>query len=160
MPCRKRKSQIDLQVETVLATGLPTNTLLDAFVATDTPKEEPISVRYACLKACKELHVLGKMDTPYGTLVERGVVEGTVDNACVEMAIAYANLFALLYLLCARSLQFVALLKKAVARSPTGKFRLACYMDETTPGNVHNWDHCICWTCLDWHYWFRSRAAG
>ena len=154
-----------MQIETVLASGLPTKTLLDAFVRTAEPKDKPISSRYACLKAHKELHALGKTDTPYGTLVERGVVEGYVDNARVDMAIAYINPFALLYLACARSLQVVALLKKTVARSPTGKFRLAYYIDETTPGNVHNWDHCratqcMYWTSLDWPYWFRSRAAG
>ena len=117
--------------------------MLEAFVRTAEPKDKPISSRYACLKAHKELHALGKTDTPYGTLAERGVVEGYVDNARVDMAIAYINPFALLYLACDRSLQFVALLKKAVARSPTGKFRLAYYIDETTPGNVHSWDHVV-----------------
>jgi len=98
MACRKRKSQIDLQIETVLASGLPTNTLLDAFVRTAEPKDKPISSRYACLKAHKELHALGKTDTPYGTLVERGVVEGYVDNARVDMAIAYINPFCIVVL--------------------------------------------------------------
>ena len=148
MACRKRKSPIDLQIETVLAAGLPRKTVLEVFVATGEPLGNIKSTKYACLKAHKELHALGKTDTPYGTLVEHGVVEGYVDNARVDMAIAYIHPFALLYLACARPLQFVALLKKTVARSPAGKFWLAYYFDERTLGNVHNWDHCRATQCM------------
>ena len=139
----------------------------------------------------KEENDLHKIETQYGKLIKQmeiGAEPGGAPGApgaepvagCAKILLNYVCPFSYLWVICTRCSGMVRFLKEHVlmnaemfrAQHNTGAepgadrpARIALYMDEVTPGNVHRPDKGRCytavyWTFMDFPSWFLRTPCG
>ena len=121
---------------------------------------QPGSSSWSRKLANTELYNDAMTHTPYGTVCEESVVNGSNH----PLTVWHVNPFAFFFLACKLSQMFASFLYACTVRAG-GILRFALYLDKAVPGNDKRPDggrgtQCVYWTCLEFPAWFRSRRCG
>ena len=126
----------------------------------DCTNMQPGSSSWSRKLANTELYNDAMTHTPYGTVCEESVVNGSNH----PLTVWHLNPFAFLFLACKLSQMFASFLYACTVKAG-GILRFALYLDKAVPGNDKRPDggrgtQCVYWTCLEFPAWFRSRRCG
>ena len=159
---RVSSSSISPSADFVLSSGAAIQRIVTMLVQLhEEAGDETVAATTARDRMREELHRMGRISTPYGTLVQQSTIKG---SDVAEMPFEFLNPFALMYYCAQVSDAFAKFHTDLANRRPCGRLRLVFYMDGATAGGELRPEprkyNNIYWSFLEYPSWFRSGKCG